>query len=212
MLEDGASCSIWRRRGIPSRGAQQVPAASVVAGEEYRAPRARCGGEERHVAPGGAAPRPGASLETGNLPRTRPALSYGEASGPSSIRGQAETGDGTTFSRIRDLSPDYPSRSGKSFGPIYARGLLRQGQTAFAVLGVNASETQSSIDAALTFAILWLDLCRESSAGRSEQEDRRRKVPRRGTCSLCSRGLLGVGPRADGEPESGGGQVALVRV
>jgi hypothetical protein len=54
----------------------------------------------------------------------------------------------------------------KSFGPIYARGLLRQGQTAFALLGVNASETQSSIDAALTFGILWLDVCRESSAGK----------------------------------------------
>jgi len=50
----------------------------------------------------------------------------------------------------------------KSFGPIYARGLLRQGQTAFAVLGVNATETQSSIDAALTFGILWLDHCREN--------------------------------------------------
>ncbi|HYM74779.1 MAG TPA: hypothetical protein VE377_02280 [Candidatus Dormibacteraeota bacterium] len=50
----------------------------------------------------------------------------------------------------------------KSFGPIYARGLLRHGQTAFAVLGVNASETQSSIDAALTFGILWLDVCREN--------------------------------------------------
>ena len=34
-------------------------------------------------------------------------------------------------------------RPGKSFGPIYARGLLRQGQSAFAVLGVNASETQA---------------------------------------------------------------------
>jgi len=44
--------------------------------------------------------------------------------------------------------------------------LLRQGQTAFALLGVNTSETQSSIDAALTFGILWLDLCRESSAGK----------------------------------------------
>lgn len=54
----------------------------------------------------------------------------------------------------------------KSFGPIYTRGLLRQGQTAFAILGVNASETQSSIDAALTFAILWLDACRESSPGK----------------------------------------------
>ena len=48
----------------------------------------------------------------------------------------------------------------KSFGPVYTRGLLRQGQSAFAVLGVNATETQSSIDAALTFGILWLDVCR----------------------------------------------------
>jgi hypothetical protein len=54
----------------------------------------------------------------------------------------------------------------KSFGPVYARGLLRQGQSAFAVLGVNASETQSSIDAALTFGILWLDVCRETSDGK----------------------------------------------
>jgi len=50
----------------------------------------------------------------------------------------------------------------KSFGPIYARGLIRHGQTAFAVLGVNASEMQSSIDAALTFGILWLDVCRQN--------------------------------------------------
>jgi hypothetical protein len=48
----------------------------------------------------------------------------------------------------------------KSFGPVYARGVLRQGQTAFAVLGVNGSETQGSIDAALTFGILWMDVCR----------------------------------------------------
>lgn len=54
----------------------------------------------------------------------------------------------------------------KSFGPIYARGLLRKGQSAFAVLGVNASETQASIDAALTFAILWLDVCRQAQAGK----------------------------------------------
>jgi hypothetical protein len=52
----------------------------------------------------------------------------------------------------------------KSFGPIYARGLLRQGRTAFALLGVNAQETQSSIDAALTFGILWLDVCRQAQA------------------------------------------------
>jgi len=54
----------------------------------------------------------------------------------------------------------------KSFGPIYARGLLRQGQSAFAVLGVNASETQDSIDASLTFAILWLEACSNSSASK----------------------------------------------
>jgi hypothetical protein len=47
-----------------------------------------------------------------------------------------------------------------SFGPIYTRGLLQRGRSGFAVFGVNAQETQASIDAALTFAILWLDLCR----------------------------------------------------
>ncbi len=51
---------------------------------------------------------------------------------------------------------------GKSFGPIYARGLIRRGQSAFAVLGVNDSETQASIDASLTFAILWMDGCRQN--------------------------------------------------
>jgi len=55
----------------------------------------------------------------------------------------------------------------RSFGPIYVRGLLRQGQTGFAVLGVSGEETQSSIDASLTFGILWLEACRESEAGRS---------------------------------------------
>jgi hypothetical protein len=54
----------------------------------------------------------------------------------------------------------------RSFGPIYTRGLLRRGQSGFAVLGVNPQETQSSIDAALTFGILWLDVCREAQAGK----------------------------------------------
>jgi hypothetical protein len=55
----------------------------------------------------------------------------------------------------------------RSFGPIYARGMLRQGQTAFAVLGVNGQETQASIDAALTFGILWLDTCRQRQSGKA---------------------------------------------
>jgi hypothetical protein len=50
----------------------------------------------------------------------------------------------------------------KSFGPIYTRGLIRRGQSAFAVFGVNERETQASVDAALTFAILWLDTCRNA--------------------------------------------------
>ena len=54
----------------------------------------------------------------------------------------------------------------RSFGPIYARGLLRRGQSGFAVLGVNGQETQASIDAALTFGILWLDACRQAQAGK----------------------------------------------
>jgi len=59
----------------------------------------------------------------------------------------------------------------KSFGPIYARGLLRAGQTAFAILGVNATETQSSIDASLTFGILWLDVCRRNPRFSQKQGD-----------------------------------------
>jgi len=52
----------------------------------------------------------------------------------------------------------------KSFGPVYTRGVVRQGRSAFALLGVNAQETQSSIDASLTFGILWLDVCRRAQA------------------------------------------------
>ena len=43
--------------------------------------------------------------------------------------------------------------------------MLRSGQSAFAVLGVNGEESQASIDAALTFGILWLDYHRQR-AGR----------------------------------------------
>jgi hypothetical protein len=54
----------------------------------------------------------------------------------------------------------------RSFGPIYCRGMLRRGNSAFALLGVNEQETQTSIDAALTFGILWLDRCREAHNGK----------------------------------------------
>ncbi|HEV2468201.1 MAG TPA: hypothetical protein VGS78_03330 [Candidatus Sulfotelmatobacter sp.] len=75
----------------------------------------------------------------------------------------------------------------KSFGPIYARGVIGHGQTAFAVLGVNASETQASIDAALTFGILWMDVCRESSFTRSPLKP---KSGLNGPPSLLVEGLI----------------------
>jgi hypothetical protein len=58
----------------------------------------------------------------------------------------------------------------RSFGPIYARGLLRKGQKEFSVLGVNQDETQASVDAALTFGILWLQACREKQGVKSVVE------------------------------------------
>ena len=67
----------------------------------------------------------------------------------------------------------------RSFGPIYARGILRQGQTGFAVLGVNSEETQGSIDATLTFGILWLDACRERLAGKVVVEGLKLFLPSR---------------------------------
>jgi hypothetical protein len=71
----------------------------------------------------------------------------------------------------------------KSFGPIYARGLLRHGQHALAVLGVNAQETQASVDASLTFGILWLDACHQAQAGKTVLEGLNLFVPN-GTSSL----------------------------
>lgn len=58
----------------------------------------------------------------------------------------------------------------KSFGPVYTRGIIQKGQSAFAVMGVNAQEAQSAIDAALTFGILWLDECRTIRAGKTVVE------------------------------------------
>lgn len=55
----------------------------------------------------------------------------------------------------------------RSLSPVYARGLLRQGQGSIAVLGVNPEESQASVDGALTFGLLWMDNCRRREAGRS---------------------------------------------
>jgi hypothetical protein len=54
----------------------------------------------------------------------------------------------------------------RSFGPVYARGVVHKGTTMFAVLGVNADEAQASVDGALTIGLLWLDYLRERESGR----------------------------------------------
>jgi len=65
----------------------------------------------------------------------------------------------------------------RSFGPIYCRGTLRRGHSAFAVLGVNAQEMQPSIDASLTFGLLWLDHLRQREAARAVVEGLKLFVP-----------------------------------
>jgi hypothetical protein len=40
----------------------------------------------------------------------------------------------------------------RSFGPIYTRGLIKRGQSAFALIGINHEESQASVDAILSFA------------------------------------------------------------
>lgn len=58
----------------------------------------------------------------------------------------------------------------RSFGPAYLRALIQQGQRALAVVGVNARETQPTIDGALACGLLWLDACRTSHRNRGVVE------------------------------------------
>jgi hypothetical protein len=79
----------------------------------------------------------------------------------------------------------------KSFGPIYARGLMRRGRSALAVLGVNDQESQSSVDAALTFGILWLDECRRAQSTKCVVEGLRLVVPS-GRAALIRERMAGL--------------------
>ena len=66
----------------------------------------------------------------------------------------------------------------RSFGPAYLRGLLRHGQRALAVVGVNDQETQSTVDGALTVGILWLEACRLAQQERRVVEGLAMVVPK----------------------------------
>ena len=73
----------------------------------------------------------------------------------------------------------------KSFGPAYARGLLVQGQKAWAVIAVNDEETPVTIDGILTFGILWLEACRQAPGQRRVVQGLKLVLPRgAGTLTL----------------------------
>ena len=54
-----------------------------------------------------------------------------------------------------------------SFSGCYTRGLMHRGQRAWAVMAVSADEQPGTIDAMLTFGLIWLDWTREHARERS---------------------------------------------
>jgi hypothetical protein len=82
-----------------------------------------------------------------------------------------------SFSTAMDLE--------RSFGPAYARGVLTLGTKAWAAIGVNDEEAQTTIDGVLTFGLLWLEACRAASGGRRLVQGLMVVVPQRtGTTTL----------------------------
>jgi hypothetical protein len=76
----------------------------------------------------------------------------------------------------------------KSFGPAYARGSLVHGHDAWAVIAVNAEETQATVDGILTLGVLWLAHCRETSGDRRPWRQYRglRMIVPRGMATLTA--------------------------
>ncbi|HXB62030.1 MAG TPA: hypothetical protein VNU94_04170, partial [Acidobacteriaceae bacterium] len=83
----------------------------------------------------------------------------------------------------------------RSFGPAYARGTLVRGQNAWAVIAVNAEETQATIDGIATLGILWLAGCRERGDGKRLFQGLRVIVPRGASALTLSR-LAWLNPNA----------------
>jgi hypothetical protein len=83
----------------------------------------------------------------------------------------------------------------KSFGPAYARGSLVQGQQAWAVIGLNETESQATVDGILTLGVLWLAHCREHAGGRRLYRGLRLIVPK-GMATLTVSRLAWMNPDA----------------
>ncbi len=54
----------------------------------------------------------------------------------------------------------------RSFGPAFCRGSLVHGREAWAIVAVDAEESQTTIDGILSIGLLWLEHLREQHAGR----------------------------------------------
>jgi len=65
----------------------------------------------------------------------------------------------------------------RSFGPVNVRGIVRHGKSCFAVVGVNAQESQASVDAALSTGVLWMHQCRERLADKLHVQGLKLFVP-----------------------------------
>ena len=100
--------------------------------------------QEWHVAARGPATGPGAPVQTRNMPGTRSpfANASGEWPGIAYEQKLRRTLD-RHFPEFKVTKLTTGVDLEKSFGPVYARGLMRHGRSAFALLGVNAQETQS---------------------------------------------------------------------
>src|SRR5439155_24944198 len=151
--------------------------APLVAREECRPAGAGCGVQGRDTAGDSAADGAGTSDEARNLPGARPQDGFCEARGQGRVRACFGASADEKISRANAGPDDHLDGLGASFGPIYARGLVKRGQSGFAVLGVNRQELQSSTDASLTFGILWLDVCRQAQAGKLVIEGLKLFVP-----------------------------------
>jgi hypothetical protein len=128
---------------------------------------------------------PGAPNPTGDLPGARPEDSLSQTIDSDGLSTDSGTGLEKKFPELT-LAPLSTSMDlERSFGPIYARGLLKRGQSEFAVVGVNRQELQSSIDAALTFGILWLDVCRQAHSAKLVVEGLKLVLP--DGCSALAR-------------------------
>ncbi len=83
----------------------------------------------------------------------------------------------------------------RSFGPSYARGTLVRGNSAWALIAINAEESQALVDGILTLGVLWLHHCREQSGGRRLVEGLRLILPR-GKSAVTAARLAWMNPRA----------------